>query len=105
MAPQVSLDYPGKDGTTLRDHLLNISRQPKGWYDDRLNPPELPYELLYLWGWFWDVVGGMGDSGFWPTLDAWARRTGNDPDPWEAELMGQMHSEYQKAVAMKSREQ
>lgn len=101
--PAMDLDYPRKDGSTLRQHLDNYVKQ-SGIWDKRLDPPDLPRELLHLWGWFWDIVGGMGEGGFWVALDAWARRTGNDLSPWEAEVIGQLHNEYQKAMGIKMRE-
>jgi hypothetical protein len=101
--PAIDLDYPRKDGTTLREHLKSYCKQSGEW-DGRLDPPDLPFELAYLWQWFWDVAGGMGEGGFWLALDAWARRTGKEIDPWEAEVMGQLHAAYQTAVGAKVRE-
>ncbi len=101
--PAIDLDYPGKDGTTLREHLQSYCRQAKTW-DDRLDPPDLPQELIHLWQWFWEVVGGMGESGFWLALDAWRRNTGNELESWEADVMAQLHAEYQKAISAKMRE-
>ena len=99
----MDLDYPSKDGTTLRDHLKNYCKQSKTW-DDRLNPPDILPELAHIWGWFWEVLGGMGESGFWVALDAWARRTGTELSSWESEVMSQLHTEYQRFISKKMRE-
>jgi len=99
----VELDYPKKDGSTLREHLLSYSRQTGQW-DKRLNPPDIPERFIHLWEWFWQIIEGKGDQGFWVTLQAWQETAGYRLSKWEVDLLRQMNREFDKAVSKKTRE-
>jgi hypothetical protein len=103
VGPQVDLDYPRKDGSTLREHLQSWSRQSGKW-DERLNPPVIPERMAYLWEWFWQIIEGRGDQGFWVTLEAWKQATGNELTWVEVDTLRQMATEYDKAVGKKIKE-
>jgi hypothetical protein len=55
--------------------------------------PECPESLAYLLSWLRALNGrsGVGMNGFapltWSTLDAWARWTGNLPDPADIDAL------------------
>ncbi len=100
----VELDYPRKDGTTLREHLESWSKQ-SGKQDPRLDPPRIPGVLSYLWGWFWDIIQGKGDAGWWVTLQAWQQATGNTLTGTEAEILRMIYQKYDKAVFKKLKEE
>lgn len=62
-------------------------------------PPVPPVTRAYVCDWF--MMVGPAVSGFagpvgisWETIDAWARRTGYDPTPWEFEALYQMSQAY-----------
>ena len=99
----VNLDYQRKDGTTLREHLKSWCRQSGKW-DERLNPPDIPQQVAYLWDWFWQIMGGRGESGFWMAVEAWCQLTSTRLAVWEVEALGRMHSEYERAMSKKIKE-
>jgi hypothetical protein len=52
----------------------------------------MPYGLLHVWGWFLELSAtrprGMGFVPIsYAEIDAWARRTGRDPLPYEVQLI------------------
>ena len=63
--------------------------------------PEIPLPLQHVWEWFWDVVSGKGEDGWWTSLQAWSAMTGVVPSLWESRLMGKLHEAYNKAVSDK----
>ena len=86
---------------TLRKHYEQLKRWD--WIDDK--SPEIPPGGEYLWGWFWDVVGGKGpEEGFWVCLKAWSDMTNIRPSMWEVAVLQRLHNEYQKQVSTKLRE-
>jgi hypothetical protein len=100
----LDLDYPRKDGSTLRAHYQSFCEQTGVW-DPRLDPPHIPEEVNYLWEWFWDIVGGKGtEEGFWSCLRAWSEMTTFRPTMWEVETLRSLHGEYQKVMSVKMRE-
>ena len=78
-----------KDGTTYRANLEVAARMGSVAARAELAGPGLPIEAGYLWGWFVELNAGRSSNGFaanpisWAEIDAWARRTGTDPLPWE----------------------
>jgi hypothetical protein len=94
------LDYPKKDGTTLREHYIQL----KQWEWIEAKTPEIPFGGEHLWGWFWDIVGGKGEEGFWSCLQAWSEMTGIKPSMWEVDVLQRLHGEYQKEVGKRMRE-
>jgi hypothetical protein len=93
--PVMALDYPKNDGTTRRQHLVQLK-----WWDVIDNEtPDIPESFCYLWEWFWQVIGGKGDDGWWTAVQAWSTMTGTEPTIWEARVMGRLHDAYQKAVS------
>ena len=101
MKPVIDLDYPRKDGTTLRQHYEQLQRWD--WIEDKT--PEILPEGSYLWEWFWDIVGGKGaEEGFWNCLRSWSEMTKLRPTMWEVETLRGIYGEYQKAVSIKMRE-
>ena len=54
-----------------------------------LKGPEFPDALSYLWEWYLMLRMGLGEgpNGIaalsWVSLDAWARQSGNRPEPHE----------------------
>ena len=96
----MDLDYPKKDGTTLREHYTQLKQWD--WIADK--SPILPAGGEYLWSWFWDIVGGKGgEEGFWVCLRAWSDMSNIRPTMWEVDVLQQLHSEYQKQVGIKMR--
>ena len=101
MKPAIDLDYPRKDGTTLRQHYTQL--QQWDWIDAKT--PEIPPGGEYLWGWFWDIIGGKGaEEGFWSCLRAWSSMVGVRPTMWEVDVLQRLHGEYQKVMGQKMRE-
>jgi hypothetical protein len=66
----------------------------------QLEPVDIPYALLYLWGWFCELSNGRqySEAGAMPLtyseMDAWARLTGNDPTAWEITVIKKLDREY-----------
>lgn len=54
MKPILDLDYPKKDGSTLRQHYMQLKRWD--WLESKT--PTIPPGGEQLWEWFWDIVGG-----------------------------------------------
>lgn len=58
--------------------------------------PDVPENGEYLWAWFQELSSGRGNNGFgvlplsWADMDAWARLTGNQPEPWETAILRSM---------------
>jgi len=99
--PTIDLDYPRKDGTTLRKHLTQL----KKWDLIEEASPVVPSMAEHLWEWFWDVISGKGgEEGFWMSLKAWSEMTGTKPTVWEVGVLQQLHGEYQRQISAKLRE-
>ena len=87
---------PGADGTTQRDHILEVCKQT-GKTPEELGVSEtsldeeipIPEDGLYLWFYFQELSGGRINSGFGPTalswsdMEAWARLTSTLLTPYE----------------------
>lgn len=49
--------------------------------------------LGYLWGWFCEIIGGVGLNGFgpstitWADLTAWSALIGETLEPWESRCL------------------
>jgi hypothetical protein len=106
---KMKLDYPDKNGTPLRAHLISVWDQ-SGNMPEELDAIDIPDAAEYLWKWFWDLSAARGSNGFgsnpigYETLQAWSIMTTNQPTPWEIEVLRRMDGEYMDIVAQKSRE-
>jgi hypothetical protein len=93
------------DGATLRKHLESVEAQT-GKRPAQLDGPEFPTGVEYLWEWYWQLRRHNGGNGFgpgpisWSEIDAWARRTGADPAPWELEVISELDAAYLKQQAV-----
>ena len=72
-----------------------------------LTPPPYPTRYTYLLDWFFELHGrrGSGMNGpaslTWGDFDAWARRTGREPSPWEFRVLGALDDAFFASVAEK----
>ena len=87
------LATPDESGTPARAHLVAAAARGSEHAIRMLEGPALPTALEYLWEWYQELRRGLG-AGLegiaplsWVTLDAWARRTGRDPEPHEADAL------------------
>lgn len=86
------LNYP-VDGVPQRTHLEFRARKGSVEAQLALQGPECPESLAYLLTWARQLHGksGVGMNGFsplsWSTIDAWARWTGNVPDPEDVDAL------------------
>jgi len=61
-----------------------------------LEAPEIPEGFEPVWAWFWELTSGRGHTGFawlplsWTEMDAWARMSGVDLQPWLAGIFRAM---------------
>jgi hypothetical protein len=73
----LQLDYPDKDGVTLRKKLEQVYESSGGKVRDPLLDIEIliPVEIQHLFELFWKLRGGIGGSGFGPNpisqLEIW----------------------------------
>jgi len=95
------LDTPNDDGVTLRDRLLQVYNS-SGNYDPRLDLPEIPRELEYLMGWFWEIRNATGGNGFGANpisfceMKAWCELNDIEITPWEVSILRKMDTEFIK---------
>ena len=81
------------DGSLVREHWEHAAARGSTAARAKLQAPEFPEALEYLWGWTLELYGrsGVSMAGLNPltyqTLDAWARLTGRDPMPHEVEAL------------------
>ena len=81
------------DGSTMREHWEHAAARGSVAARAKLEAPEFPEQLSYLWSWTLELHGrsGVSMAGLNPltyqTLDAWARLTGRDPMPHEVEAL------------------
>ena len=94
------------DGSTERAHCEASARgKGKGAEESRarLVPPPLPEPLTYLFVWWTELHAARGQSmhGIAPLtyadLDAWARMTGRDPEPFETDLLLRLDATFRAA--------
>jgi len=89
----VRLETPRKDGTTLRQHL---SQAEFATGLQIIEEPDPPHDGLHLWSWFWELDGARGEGMSGPLaisfsdIDAWARLTRSNPEPWEVQALKKM---------------
>lgn len=96
----MDLDFPRKDGSTLRQHYLQLGRMDLV----KAAEPKIPLEGEYLWEWFWDLVSGKAEEGFWVCLRSWSEMTGIRPSVWETRMLATMNMEFQKIMSAKIKE-
>ena len=103
---------PGADGTTQRDHILEVCKQT-GKTPEELGVSEtsldeeipIPEDGLYLWFYFQELSGGRGNNGFGPTalswsdMEAWARLTSTPLTPYETLTLRSMDAAFLSAHA------
>lgn len=104
---------PRTDGTTRREHALQVCRQtgknPEelglGDSADEENESPVPEEGAHLWAWFQELCGGRVNSGFGPTalswsdVEAWARLTSTPLTPYETLTLRSMDAAFLAAYA------
>ena len=68
---------------------------------------ELPWAVEHVWSWYCELtlprtggLGGITSVGFLE-IDAWARRTCNDPSPWETVTLARMDAAVRTILAEK----
>ena len=60
-------------------------------------PPDFPEELGHLWVWFIDLF--KPDNGITYTeIKAWSELTGNEPNPYEIEVLKKLEQLYYKVT-------
>jgi hypothetical protein len=98
----VELDWPRKDGVTLRATLGQVEKQTGETKIEEHPPPE---EAEYLFNWFWQVHQGraQGFSGPLPLdakeIKAWAELSGISLTPWEFQVIRKMDRAFLDTVA------
>lgn len=102
------MDWPDKDGVTLRKRLKHVAKH--GIRDERLDDePEIPDAAVDLWGWFWELDGGR-QSGMsqnpllWSEIESWGRQMRARLTPWELSVIRAMDRAYLNVAAEMSRE-
>ena len=81
------------DGAPARAHLELAAKRGSAAALAALEGPECPEALEYLLGWAYTLHGrsGISEVGVAPLsyaeVDAWARRTRTDIEPWEVEAL------------------
>lgn len=81
-------------GGTMREHLLSYERQT-GRVHPELDGPGLPFAMQGLWESYVEICGrrqaGMGAAPLtYPDIDAWARLTKRDLDPWRVRVLSRV---------------
>ncbi|MBC3920355.1 hypothetical protein H8L32_23025 [Undibacterium sp. CY18W] len=114
------LSQPQKDGKPLRWHLTvahdaiahfdaassmqYIPAELRDSWDLFVNPPQLPFELEYLWRWFLELHNSRSNNGMGPSvityqdLLAWSHMTGNQPRKFELDAIRQLDRIYFEAM-------
>lgn len=101
----MELDFPDDKGTTLRDHLEQVTGA--GVIDPRLEEwANFPSYLLYLWDYFMSLHLGRGATGFGPApltyagIYAWGQLSGGvDLSPWELTTLLAMDAKFVQKMA------
>jgi hypothetical protein len=96
----LELDFPGKDGTTVRDHLLQVYEQTGRW-DDRLDLVDVPDEGEALWRWFWEIR--RDQTVTLSEVEAFGRLNRLRLSPWEVGTILAMDAEILAYVATRAR--
>lgn len=84
---------PDGHGSPTRDSYLVQARKGSASALAMLDGPPFPDALAYLWRWYGELRRGCAPDATgaavltWPVLDAWARRTHRDPEPYEADAL------------------
>ena len=88
----------------MRAHLEVAAKRGLQPAIDALRAPPLPAHFAYLWEWFLQLhrrrgSGAMGPSRItWGDLDAWARRMGHDPTPWDFDVLAALDDVFFRAA-------
>lgn len=90
---------PGKDGISFGAKMRALGASVLN------DAPPCPPELEHVWEWFDSLNTGRGSNGFGPSplsfgeIAAWSALTGNDPTPWEVDLLKALDLTYLKEMA------
>ena len=77
-------------------HAIAVMEEELGFALPEEAVPDVPENGEYLWAWFQELSSGRGNNGFgvlplsWADMAAWARLTGNLPEPWETAILRSM---------------
>lgn len=92
------MDYPRKDGTALREHLLQVFHQTGRW-DDRLDMVQVPVEGEHLWKWYWEIRRDQAIS--LAEIEAFCRLNSLRLSPWEVGTLREMDAEFTAYISSK----
>lgn len=96
----LELDYPGKDGTTRRGHLLQVYEATGRWSPE-LDKVEVPPEGEYLWSLYWEL---RRDSALtFQEVEAWGRIHQVSLSPWEVGTLRGMDGVLQAGINQRLR--
>ena len=92
--------YAKQTGLPLNDVLAKFG----------LEEPDIPAGWEVFWEWFWELSSGRGHTGFgpqplsWQDMEAWARISGIELQPWQALVFRAMDQAWLAAVAKRSKD-
>lgn len=90
---EARLSKPDDRGVPARKHLEAAAKRGSQSAIASLTPPAFPDAVAYLWRWYLEIRRGLGagmhgmEPLTWAALDAWARRTGRNPEPHEVDAL------------------
>lgn len=92
---------PADDGRPTRAHLIAAARRGSPFAIQQIIPPDLPLGGEYLWDWYQQIRGGLGEATMggpaaltWPALESWARHSGANPEPHEQDALFSIDAAY-----------
>lgn len=97
------------DGSRNIDHWQKAARRGNSFALAKINGPEFPEQLDYLWRWLYELHGrsGMHMSGVNPldyaTIKSWGELTGRDPTSLEVEALIRMDAALITGAASRDR--
>ena len=77
------------------EHLQGIWRQT-GEKPPELDGPPIPPVGAYLWEWFSELHKARQGPISYSEIQAWAKLSGNSPEPWEVKAIKALDIEYLK---------
>ena len=80
----MKLEYPQRNGTTLREHLEQVERQT-GHRDPLLDSVQVPEGGEWIWTIYWRLRKEQSLS--YQDIDAFCRVTGEQLATWEVEAL------------------
>jgi|SRR6056297_1063877 len=110
------MDMPDESGSTRRQHLMQaLESAPEGSaiYEDALaqldDAPEIPFYIVHIWEWFWQINKGRsaGMSGpnpiTWQDIVNWNKLLNKQIRPIEVEILYEIDSVYLKKNAERAK--